>query len=189
MSTVVVGGGIVGLASAYYLADAGESVTLLEKGSLGTQSTGRSAGGIRQQFSTPVNVDLSTASVAVWERFEERFGVDIAFRRTGYLFLARSPETAATFEANVAMQRDRGVDAVLLEPEAATAHCPGLDPTAFLAATYHAGDGFADPNLAVQGYAGAAKAAGVDVRTNTPVVDVLTEGDAVVGVRTPDGRV
>ncbi|MFW6448122.1 MAG: NAD(P)/FAD-dependent oxidoreductase [Halobacteriota archaeon] len=189
MTTVVVGGGIVGLASAYHLADAGADVVLLERGSLGTQSTGRSAGGIRQQFSTPVNVEFSRASLPVWERFEERFGVDIALRQTGYLFLARNSATAERFEANVAMQRELGVDAEFIEPEAAVEHCAGLDPAPFEAATYLGTDGFADPNLAVQGYASAARTAGVDIRTKTPVTDLVVERDAVVGVETVAGRI
>ncbi|MFD1568750.1 FAD-dependent oxidoreductase, partial [Halolamina litorea] len=93
-AVVVIGGGIVGLASAYELAGRGADVTLLEKGTLGSGSTGRSGGGIRSQFSTPVNVELSQASKRVWDEFEERFGVDIRRRRVGYLFLAREPDTA-----------------------------------------------------------------------------------------------
>lgn len=191
MDVVVVGGGIVGLSSAYYLADRGASVTLCEKGSLGMESTARSAGGIRSQFSTPVNVGLSEASREVWDGFEAEFGVDIQYRKPGYLFLARDDETAAQFRENVAMQNDLGVDSEFVDPERATEHCPGLEPEHFVAATFHAEDGFADPNLAVQGYAAGAREAGVDVRTKTAVTDVCVDesgGDQVVtGVDTDDG--
>ncbi|WP_435360482.1 NAD(P)/FAD-dependent oxidoreductase [Haloarchaeobius sp. DFWS5] len=190
MDVVVVGGGIVGLATAHTLAERGASVVVCEKGSVGSGSTERSAGGIRTQFSTPVNVSLSRESIAVWESFEDRFGVDIEYRRAGYLFLAREAETAADFEANVAMQRDLGVESELLDPEAATEYCPGLNPSQFRAATYCATDGFADPHLALQGYSQAASEAGVDIRTKTPVLDVYRDGDTgrVAGVETPDGR-
>ncbi|WP_336037020.1 NAD(P)/FAD-dependent oxidoreductase [Halobacterium yunchengense] len=190
MDVVVVGGGIVGLASAHYLAERGADVVLCEKGSLGNESTARSAGGIRCQFSTPVNVRLSRESRAVWDDFEDRFGVDIAYRKSGYLFLARGEETAAQFRENVAMQNDLGVDSVVLDPEDAVDVCPGLEPEHFVAATYHDEDGFADPNLAVQGYAAGAREAGADVRTNTAVTDVVVEergGDRVVtGVETDE---
>jgi sarcosine oxidase subunit beta len=76
MRIVVVGGGIVGLSSAYALATRGADVTVCEKGRLGDGSTSRALGGIRAQFSTAVNVELSLASLPVWESFEERFGVD-----------------------------------------------------------------------------------------------------------------
>jgi sarcosine oxidase subunit beta len=194
MNVVVVGGGIVGLSSASYLAEAGAEVTLCEKGSLGNGSTARSAGGIRTQYSTEVNVRLSLASREVWNDFENEFGVDIAYRKPGYLFLARTAETAERFRENVAMQNDLGVASELLDPEAAVEHCPGVREERFVAATYNAADGFADPNLAVQGYAEAARTAGADIRTKTAVEDVLTEeapgGDgSVVGVETEEERI
>ncbi|WP_121742719.1 NAD(P)/FAD-dependent oxidoreductase [Natronorubrum halophilum] len=197
MTVIVIGGGIVGLASAYELAARDIDVVVCEQGSIGNGSTERAAGGIRAQFSTPVNVDLSLASMRTWEAFEERFGTDIDYRRTGYLFLARSEDTAERLETTVAMQNERGVPSEVLEPETAHARCPGIDPERFVAATYSPTDGFADPHLALQGYARAAADAGVDVRTKTPVVDVLRERSVangsdddgrVTGVETPDGR-
>ncbi|MFC5278909.1 NAD(P)/FAD-dependent oxidoreductase [Halorubrum rubrum] len=181
MDALVVGGGVVGLSAAYALADRGVDVTLVEKGSLGNASTARSAGGIRSQFSTRVNVELSLASKAVWNAFEERFGVDIGLRKNGYLFLARSEETAERFRENVEMQRELGAGSELLTPEEATEHCPGLDPDPFVAATYNPDDGIADPNLAVQGYAEAARERGVEILTKTAVTDLHRQGDRVVG--------
>jgi sarcosine oxidase subunit beta len=188
---VVCGGGVVGLAAAYSLAQRGAEVTVCEAGSLGSGNTDRSAGGIRAQFSTPVNVDLSLASMDVWDAFEERFGVDIAYRRSGYLFLARTEETAERFRDQVAMQNDRGVPSEYLSPAEAREHCPELRAEEFVGATYSPTDGFADPHLALQGFSGAATEAGADVRTKTPVTDVEVEdtGDEVmaeVRVETPD---
>lgn len=182
MQVLVVGGGILGLASAYSLADRGADVTVYEKGSLGQGSTARAAGGIRSQFSTRVNVELSLASKRTWNAFEERFGVDLGLRKNGYLFLAREAETADGFRDAVKMQRELGADTEFLTPDEATEHCPGLRPDPFVAATYNGDDCVADPNLAVQGYAGAARERGVDVRTGTAVTDVHREGDRVVGV-------
>jgi sarcosine oxidase subunit beta len=181
MDALVCGGGIVGLAAAYELADRGADVTLCERGSLGAGSTARAAGGIRSQFSTRVNVELSLASKPVWDSFEERFGVDIGLRKNGYLFLARSEETAEQFRENAAMQRELGAESELLTPAEATEHCPGLDPDLFRAATYNPDDGVADPNLAVQGYAAAAREAGVAIRTKTAVTDIHLDDGRVVG--------
>ncbi|WP_135854921.1 NAD(P)/FAD-dependent oxidoreductase [Halorussus salinus] len=189
MDVVVVGGGIVGLSSAYALAERGANVTLAEKGSLGMGSTARSAGGIRMQFSTEVNVRLSLASMEVWDGFADEFGVNIEHRRPGYLFLARSDGTAERFRADVAMQNDLGVGSEYLSPAEAREHCPGLRDEEFVAAQYNAEDGFADPNLAVQGYAEAAREAGADIRTKTAVRDVLTDDSGVVGVETDDERI
>jgi sarcosine oxidase subunit beta len=189
MHVVVVGGGIVGLASAYYLRQRGVGVTVCEQGSLGAGSTERAVGGIRTQFSTPVNVELSKASVAVWDGFAEDFGVDIAYRRPGYLFVAREKETAATFRDNVAMQVEHGVTAEYLDPADAVEYCPRLHAEEFVAATYCGADGFADPHLALQGFAQAAREDGATIRTSTPVTDIVTDDGAVVGVETPDERI
>lgn len=182
MDVLVCGGGIVGLAAAYRLADRSVDVTLCERGSLGGGSTARAAGGIRSQFSTRINVELSLASKPVWNAFEERFGVDIGLRKNGYLFLTRTDTTAARFRENVSMQQDLGAATELLTPTEAVDHCPGIDPESFVAATYNPDDGVADPNLAVQGYADAAREAGVDIRTKTAVTDIYRDGKRVVGV-------
>lgn len=182
MRVVVVGGGIVGLASASALADRGADVVLCERDSLGSGSTARALGGIRCQFSTAVNVDLSLASRPVWESFAERFGVDIAFRQTGYLMLARTAETAGGLERQVDLQHERGAETALLAPEEVPDYCGGVDPETVTAATYNPRDGFADPYLALQGFADAAREAGVDIRTNTAVTDVRRAAGRVVGV-------
>lgn len=188
MHVVVVGGGIVGLSCAYSLAERGVRVTLCEKRTIGGESTQRSAGGIRTQFSTRVNVDLSLASLDIWNDFEERFGIDIVHRRNGYLFLAREDSTAMNFRANVALQNERGGESRYLDPSEAVEHCPGLHSEAFVAATYSPLDGVADPNLAAQGYS-QALGERVDVRTRTPVRDVFVDDGAVCGVETPDERI
>jgi sarcosine oxidase subunit beta len=187
MHVAVVGGGIVGLASAYYLAERGVPVTVLEKDALGSGSTGRANGGIRAQFTSGVSVALSRESMAVWDRFEERFGADIDHRRTGYLFLARTADTAERFRENVAVQNDLGVSSEYLGPEAAGERCPGLYTDRYVGATYGPADGFADPHLALQGFSRAATAAGATIETGVAVTDVRTNGGTVVGVETTDG--
>ena len=187
MDVLVCGGGIVGLAAAYELSDRGADVTLCERGSLGGGSTARAAGGIRSQFSTRINVELSLASKPVWNAFEERFGVDIGLRKNGYLFLARTDTTADRFRENVSMQRDLGAATELLTPAEVVDYCPGIDPESFVAATYNPDDGVADPNLAVQGYADAAREAGVDIRTKAAVTDIHRDRNRVVGVDVSDG--
>jgi sarcosine oxidase subunit beta len=172
MHVVVVGGGIVGVASAYYLAERGVDVTLFERHSLGSGSTDRAVGGIRAQFSTPVNVRLSVASARVWDEFEARFGTDIERRRTGYLFCTRDDATADALTEQVRLQNDHGVPSELLSPREASEHCRGLRTQEFTRASYSAEDSFADPHLALQGFADAAREAGVTIHTGTAVRDV-----------------
>ncbi|WP_343122548.1 FAD-dependent oxidoreductase [Haloferax sp. ATB1] len=136
------------------------------------------------QFSEESNVKLSKISIDVWDSFEEKFGVDIQYRKAGYLLLAREEETASQFKKDVAMQNRLGVPSELLTPEEAEKHCPELNSDLYRLATFCPVDGFTDPYLALQGYAKAAQDIGVDVRTNSEVTNVLREGDTIRGVET-----
>ena len=189
MNVAIVGGGIVGLSSAYYLAQRGATVTVYEKGSLGNGSTERSAGGIRRQFSTPVNVKLSKASIPVWENFEATFDVDIDYRRPGYLFLAREESTAEEFADTVAMQNELDVPTELLDPEEASEIVPELHQERYERATYLDTDGYVDPHLALQGIAQKLPEVGANLHTNTEVTDVLTSGNEVTGVEVEGDRI
>ncbi|MEF8843235.1 MAG: FAD-dependent oxidoreductase [Haloarculaceae archaeon] len=187
MDVVVVGGGIVGVASAYYLAERGADVTLLEKASLGSGSTDRAAGGIRAQFSTTVSIELSKRSIDVWERFEEDFDTDLEYRRPGYMYVARTESTADRLRETVPFQNDRGVPSEFLAPEAATERVPGLRTEAYVGTAYCPTDGFADPHLGLQGFSQAAAEAGAEIRTGVEVTDLDVEGGHVT-VETTDGR-
>ncbi len=188
MEVVVVGGGIVGLASAYYLARRGAAVTLCERGRLGNGSTERSIGGIRAQFTHPTNIRLSLESMSVWTEFEETFEIDIGYRRAGYLFLARTDESASALRDAVDRQREMGVPSRIVDREAAREHCPALHSERFTAASYSPTDGFADPHLALQGYSEAAVEAGVDIRTKTAVTGIHKRDGAVHGVTAAGDR-
>src|SRR5690606_39217141 len=114
---VVIGGGVIGLATAYHLAAAGAgSVVLLEKESLGSGSTCRSAGGVRAQFSDATNIVLGQHGLRVFERFGELFGQEIDFHQVGYLFLLDNARDVATFEASVALQNSLGVPSRMVSP-------------------------------------------------------------------------
>jgi sarcosine oxidase subunit beta len=187
MRAVIIGGGIIGLASAYYLRQHDVAVTVLEKSTIGSGSTDRANGGIRAQFSSPVSAALSKESIEVWERFEAEFDTDIEYRQPGYLFLAREESTAEQFRENVHKQNELGVESEFLRPTEAKEYCPELHTEKFVGATYCATDGFADPHLGLQGFSIAANEAGADIRTNIEVTDILRNAGDVVGVETDEG--
>ena len=142
---VVVGGGVMGTSAAFHLAEAGADVLLLERDALASGSTSKGAGGVRAQFSDPLNVELALRSVRAFERFAERPGGDIDLRQVGYLFLLDRPEDADAFEAAVALQNELGVPSRMLSPREAGALSPlaGLDGV--LAAAFCPLDGHASP--------------------------------------------
>lgn len=192
MTVVVIGGGIVGMATAYYLAKDGPDVVVCEQSHPGSGSTERALGGIRAQFSSSANIALSQHAMAVWNGFEDQFGIDIGYRQHGYLFLTADKSTATMLERNVAVQREHGVPSEYVDPAEARTYLPELHADRYRAAAYSPEDGTADPHLALQGFADAARDAGVDIRTGVEVTGIDTGGDldgSLSGVVTNEGRV
>lgn len=188
---VIVGGGVMGVSAAYHLARRGcTDVVLLERNPfLGMEATGKCAGGIRYQFSTEINVRLSLLSLPMLDRFEEEIGQAIDLRRTGYLFLLDNEADVAAFRRNVAMQNRLGVPSQILTREEAQALAPLVQMEDILAAAWHAGDGLADPNGVVQGYATAARRLGAKIFTGIEARGIRVEGGRVTAVETTQGTI
>lgn len=187
---VIVGGGVVGCSLAYHLAARGRTPLLLERDEIGGGSTARCAGGVRQQFSTEVNVRVGRLSRAMLERFEEEIGVDPRFRKIGYLFLATTEEEAALFARNIEVQHRAGLtEATLLDVGAALELVPELRGDDLRAATWCPTDGLAGPHEVTTGYARAARRLGASIVEGCPVTGIERRGGRVVGVRTPRGDV
>ncbi len=188
---IIIGGGVMGVSTAYHLALKGcRDVLLLEREPFfGMQATGKCAGGIRYQFGTEINVRLSQLSLPMLDRFEEELGQPIDLRYCGYLFLLTSAEDVAVFRENVAMQHRLGVETEWLTPEEIGERVPLLNLDGVLAGTFHAGDGLADPNGVVQGYVSGARRLGARLLNDVTVTDIITEGGRVRGVVTDQGEV
>jgi sarcosine oxidase, subunit beta len=188
---VVIGGGVMGVSTAYHLAARGcRNVVLLERAPfLGSEATGKCAGGIRYQFSTEINVRLSLLSLPMLARFEEELGQNIDLRWTGYLFLLDSPADLATFRGNVAMQNRLGVPSQLLSPDEVSRLAPLLYLDDIVGGAYHAGDGLADPGGVVQGYASRARHAGAQIFTEVAATGIQVQSGRVVGVETGSGTI
>ncbi len=188
---VVIGGGVMGASTAYHLALRGvRDVVLLESQRFfGQGATGKCAGGIRYQFSTAINVRLSQLSLPMLARFEAETGQAIDLRYPGYMLLATTEANVAEFRRNVALQHSLGVPTEWLSGDEVQRRVPQLAAGDVLAATYHAGDGLADPNGVVAGYISAGRRLGVRAFTDAPVTGIEVEDGRVVAVQTPLGRV
>ena len=136
-SVVVVGGGVMGLSTAYHLAEAGVTdVVLVEQSELGSGSTCKAAGGVRAQFSDAVNIELGRRSLETFERFGALFDQEIDLHQVGYLFLLDRPEDVEAFERNVALQNELGVPSRMIEVSEAGALSPLISTEGLLAAAY-----------------------------------------------------
>jgi len=185
---IIIGGGIMGLSIAYSLAKRGcRDVIVFEKDLLAQASTGLSVGGIRQQFSHPANILLSQQSLREFKTFEEKFGVDIRFRQSGYLFLAQKESTWQEFLSGVEVQRDHDVPVEVLSPEDIKSGWPYLNVSDLKGGTFGPDDGYADPYLVAMGFAKIARKLGVRVQEKTEVTGIDIKADKIQGVETSKG--
>ncbi|MFI1158814.1 NAD(P)/FAD-dependent oxidoreductase [Streptomyces sioyaensis] len=187
---VIIGGGVMGTSIAFHLAEAGvRRIVVIERGELGSGSSGKPIGGVRAQFSDPLNIALGSRSLRAWRDFGQRPGVDVRLDEVGYLFLLTSAEQAADFETCIRVQNELGVPSRMIGPREAQLLCPYVSTDGLVAAAYSPDDGHARPGLAVQGYARAAARAGAVFATHTAVTGLDTTGDRVTAVHTAQGRI
>ena len=189
-SVVIIGGGVVGLSTAYHLARAGvPDVLLIEKSEFGSGSTCKAAGGVRAQFSDAVNIELGLRSLRTFETFKETFGQEIDLHQVGYLFLLEEPEHVEAFEKNVALQNEIGVPSRMIEVAEAKSLSPLISTEGLLAAAYSPTDGHCTPESVVSGYAGAARRAGALLVRNCAVTAISSNDDTLTEVVTQRGVV
>jgi len=160
---VIIGAGIIGTSIAWHLARGGrKDVAVVEKeAAAGLGSTAKAAGGIRVQFSSAVNVELSRLSIERFENFEKEMRVPAPFTQAGYLWMATTPEQMKRFEANAALQRSRGLAIELLDRAGVVKKAPYVRSDDLLGGVFHARDGYASPADFVAGYEKRARELGV----------------------------
>lgn len=177
---VIIGGGIIGVSIAYYLAKKGVAgIVLLEKGMIGEGTTGKCAGGVRTQFSTEINIQFSLISLEIFRRFETEFGVDPEFHPVGYLFLAAQEQQWGALSASAQLMKTVGLDVELLEPNEIRYRWPFLRVDDLLGGSYTEYDGYVGPYEVLQGFAKGARRLGV----------IFMEGVEVTGIHMKTGRV
>ena len=189
---VIVGGGVVGSASAHYLRKNGftGSIALVEKDtSWALGCTARSVGGLRQQFSTPENIKLSKFGVTLVKNLKQEFGpdADIGFKEQGYLICA-TPDGLPILEENHAVQIANGADNVLLRGDELAARFPWLVTEGIAAGCFGlSGEGWVDPYMFAALFRKAAIARGVEL-IQGEVTGVTREGDRITGVTLSSGE-
>ncbi|MEW6661893.1 MAG: NAD(P)/FAD-dependent oxidoreductase [Bacillota bacterium] len=191
---VIIGGGVHGCSIAYHLARQGcREVVLLEKETLASGGTGRSAAGIRHQFGTEVNIRLATASVRMMETLAEdlKYAPGIELKQGGYLMLAYSEGTLDQLRRNVELQHslDLGIPSRILNPDEVKEIVPHLNMEGIIGASYCHKDGHVNPFHVTQAFAEAAARLGVEINTFTEVTGIKMQGHKVTGVVTNRGEI
>ena len=185
---VVIGGGIAGVASAYYLARAGVPVTLCEKGRIAGEQSSRNWGWIRKQGRDPRELPASVLALRLWEEIAASLGEDIGWRRGGIAYLAETEAELARHAAWLPHAEAHQLDTRLLSP-AETDALLGQDGRRFKGALFTASDARAEPGLAVPALARAAAAEGADIHESCAVRALDLRAGRVAGVITERGRV
>jgi sarcosine oxidase subunit beta len=176
---VIIGGGIVGSSIAYHLTEQGcSTVLVLEREThQGKGSTGKSMGGVRAQFSTPVNIRMSLYSIPFYRDFDERMGHPGGYRAQGYLFLATAQEHMDYLRANQEKQKAEGLEeARFITAEDVRESYPQLRADDVVGGTFCPTDGFVDPYSAMTGFMQRAAANGAKLWREAEVRSISKEG-------------
>jgi sarcosine oxidase, subunit beta len=187
---VIIGGGIMGASTAYHLAKRGADVVVLEAAEMfGLGSTGLNAGGIRYQFATPVNIELSKLSIGMMERFADEMDQEVGLRRCGYLFMLDDPADLEQFKQNVALQNAHGVPSRVVGVEEIHELAPEVELSGIIGGTWCPRDGLVDPNSLLQGFVSNARRLGATLLTNADVRGIDVEHGRVVRVHSTVGSI
>jgi sarcosine oxidase subunit beta len=189
---VIIGGGIVGSSIAWHLTEAGcKDVLVIERESAqGKGSTGKSMGGVRAQFSTPVNIQMSLYSIPFYATFDERLGHPAGYRPQGYLFLATRQSHLDYLRANFEKQTALGLRTVrMLQAEEIKSMLPQLRSDDILGGTFCSTDGFVDPYSAMNGFMASAIDKGATLWKKTDLTGFVKDTRGIAAVDTTRGRV
>ena len=185
----VVGGGIIGCATAYHLAKAGRRVAVAEKSEVGAEASGRNGGGTRQQARHPAETPVAIFSASLWQDLDRELGTETEYRRGGNLWLAFTEAEHAAQYRLAPGQRAMGLDVRLLGREEIGQIFPFLDTGGIAGGSYSPTCGNANPILTTRGYGRAAARLGAEIFEHTEVLGVKQSGGAVFALLTSRGEI
>ncbi|MDD7941595.1 sarcosine oxidase subunit beta family protein [Actinomycetospora lutea] len=193
---VIIGGGVHGLATAYYLArDHGiTNVAVLEKAYIGSGGSGRNTAILRSNYLTPEGVRFYDRSVKLYENLAADLNFNVMFSQRGHLTLAHNDASLRTMRWRSEVNKHEGVDSDVIGPDEVKGLVPYLDTSPdtrypILGALYHPPGGIVRHDAVVWGYARGADANGAHIHQLTEVTDIDVEHGRVTGVRTNRGRI
>jgi glycine/D-amino acid oxidase-like deaminating enzyme len=186
VDVVIIGGGIVGAASAYYLAKRSLSVALLEKGHIACEQSSRTWGWCRLQNRDPREMPLSLLSMSLWDSLAGEIGQDLGFRRTGLVYTTHDAAMLAGWEAWRPTAREFGVETHMLSAAQAATRIPETRRK-WVGGIHSVADGKAEPALAAPILAEGARALGATLHQNCAVRSLDITNGRVTGVHSEKG--
>lgn len=185
---VIIGGGIIGVTAALFLAERGHSVVLCEKGRIGGEQSSRNWGWCRTMGRDQREIPLALESLRLWRDMNQRTGRETGFRQAGIVYYCETEQEVADQEAWLEQARQYQMDARMLRGADIEAVAPRA-ATRFVAALHTPTDGRAEPSHAAPAIAEAARAHGATILTNCAVRSLDLQGGRIAGVVTEQGRV
>jgi sarcosine oxidase subunit beta len=193
---VIIGGGVHGLATAYYLAQnhGMTNVAVLERAYIGGGGSGRNTSILRSNYLTPEGVRFYDRSIKLYEHLAADLNFNVMFSQRGHLTLAHNDASLRTMRWRTEVNKLQGVDSEVIDPDEIRRLVPYLDTSddtryPILGALYHPPGGVVRHDAVVWGYARAADAHGVHIHQQTEVTGIDVEHGRVTGVRTNRGRI
>ncbi|MEO0082821.1 MAG: FAD-binding oxidoreductase [candidate division WOR-3 bacterium] len=184
---IIIGAGIIGAATGYYLAKKKLKVLVLEKRFPCYGSTGRCIGGIRQQYAHPLSIQVMIESVKIFSTLSEELNRDIEWYQGGYLFLAHSEEKKQTYLSAIELQKKYGLPVKFISADDCAQIVKGLNIDGLFGGAYCPTDGQANPFAVTYGYLQGIKKYQGKILTNSEVIKITTNGDKVISVMTQSG--
>jgi len=188
VEVAVIGAGIIGCATAYYLAKAGVPVAVFEKGRVAGEQSSRNWGWVRKQGRDPRELPIVIESLAIWEGLERELAADLGWLQGGVTYLAMGEADLARYEVWLGHAKAHGLDSRLLSAREARAHV-GESGVAWAGGLFTPSDGRAEPAKAVPALARALERLGVPILTECAVRAVETEAGRVAGIVSERGAV
>jgi len=185
---VIVGGGIIGVCTALFLAERGIRTVLCEKGVIAGEQSSRNWGWCRTMGRDPRELPLMLESLRLWRGMSERVGAETGFRQIGTLYICPDAQAFAKREAWLPFAREHGVDSRLLRGAEVNHRLEG-SVQHWTGALHTPGDGVAEPALAAPAIAKAARKHGASILTNCAVRGLEYSGGRVSGVVTEKGSI
>lgn len=185
---IVIGGGIIGVSAALFLARGGTRVTLLEKGEIAGEQSSRNWGWVRVMGRDKREIPLALDSQRLWEELSSEKGVETGFRRAGILYVFDTQHMRDTYTAWADHAREYQVSSRLLDRREMEAIVPGLNPV-IEGGLYTPSDARAEPQKATPALAAMAQRAGARIITQCAARGIETAGGRISGVVTERGRI
>lgn len=185
---VIVGGGIIGVSTALFLAERGIDVVLCEKGTPGAEQSSRNWGWVRVMGRDEREIPLAIEALKIWDTLDARVGGETGFRRSGILYISENERDVANREAWLAMAKPYGIDSRQLGPDATEAQMPGA-ALRYEGALHTPSDGRAEPQKAVPAIVAGARRAGARILTSCAVRGVERTAGRISAVVTEKGRI